>query len=146
MMDAMEISRSGLDVEGRRMEVIARNLANMNTTRTGDGGAYIPVRLVSGPDENFAQILRRADGQEGSARPVGVRVYGVEQLSGAAREVYEPGHPHASPDGFVTYPQISHAEEMTLLVQSARVYEANLVAFASAQQMYSSALQIGGRQ
>jgi flagellar basal-body rod protein FlgC len=148
-MDAMEISRSGLDVEWRRMEVIARNIANMNTTRTGDGGPYVPVRLISGPDETFESILRRADGTDTGgigARPVGVRVYGVEQVVGGTREVYEPGHPHANPDGFVTYPEISHAQEMTSLVQTARVYEANLVVLASAQQMYSSALQIGGRR
>lgn len=144
-MNALEISMSGLDVEWRRMEIIAQNLANMNTTRTGDGTPYLPLRLVSGPDETFEQILGRAGG-EGPGSPTGVRVFGLEAIDNGVRRAYEPDHPHADVDGFVTYPNVSHSEEMTLMVRTARAYEANLVAMASAQQMYSSALQIGGRQ
>lgn len=145
-MDALEISRSGMDVEWRRMEVIAQNIANMNTTRTADGSAYVPVRLVTGPDETFEQVLSRAQGNGSEAQPVGVRIFGVEQVADGIRQSYDPGHPHADADGFVSYPRISHAEEMTLMIQASRAYEANLVAMASAQQMYSSALQIGGRR
>lgn len=144
-MNALEISMSGLDVEWRRMEVIAQNLANTNTTRTGDGSSYVPLRLVSGPDETFEQILGRASG-EGLGSPVGVRVYGLEAIENGVRRSYDPDHPHADVDGYVTYPNVSHAEEMTLMVKTARAYEANLVAMASAQQMYASALQIGRSQ
>lgn len=143
-MDAMEISRSGLDVEWRRLEVIAQNLANMNTTRTGDGGSYLPVRLVSGPAETFQQTLDNVQARTGPAASMkGVRVFGIEQMDGGTRQAYEPDHPHADTDGFVTYPNISHASEMTLMIKAARAYEANLVAMSAAQQMYSSALQIG---
>lgn len=141
-MEALEISRSGLDVEWRRLEVIASNLANMQTTRTGDGGSYIPLRLVSGPIESFRRILAQEQAST-PTHPKGVRVYGVEAKDGAARQVYEPGHPHADPQGFVTYPAISHAEEMSLMIKTTRAYEANLVAMAAAQQIYSSALQLG---
>lgn len=145
-MDALDISRTGLDVEWRRMEIIAQNLANINTTRSGDGQPYLPVRLVSGPEETFEQILTRARDGADNPEPVGVRVFGVEQIAGATRRSYEPGHPHADPDGFVTYPEVSHAEEMSLMIQTTRAYEANLVAMASARQMYSSALNIGGQR
>lgn len=138
-MEAMEISRSGLDVEWRRLEVIAQNLANMNTTRTGDGGAYKPLRLVSGPDESFEQTLETQQ----ALQMKGVRVFNIEQMDNGTRLAYEPDHPHADVDGFVSYPNISHASEMTLMIKAARAYEANLVAMSSAQQMYSSALQIG---
>lgn len=141
-MDAMQISRSGLDVEWRRMEIIAQNIANMNTSRTSDGGSYLPVRLVSGPAENFGRVLAEQEGRP-SIQPQGVRIYGVEQTGNGVRRVHEPSHPHAGPDGFVSYPNVSHAEEMTLMVKTARAYEANLVAMAAAQQLYSSALQIG---
>ena len=87
-MQAIEISRSGLDVEWRRLQVIAENIANLNTTRTADGGSYLPRRLLSGPVEG-------------------------------------------------------QAEEMALMIKATRSYEANLVALAAAQQMYSSALQVG---
>lgn len=135
-MNAMEISLSGLDVEWRRMEICALNLANLGSTRAAGGRAYVPLRLVSGPAENFGSLL------EGKLQPRGVRVQAVEEARGT-REAYEPGHPDADAAGLVTYPDISQAEEMTLLLKSSRAYEANLVALAAAQQIYSSALQIG---
>jgi len=138
-MNAMEISLSGLDVEWRRMEVAALNLANLNTTRMADGTAYVPLRLISGPSESFAGVL---EGKQG-VRPGGVQIIGVEPSGEGVRRAYEPGHPHADADGFVAYPAISQAGEMTLLAKASRAYEANLVAFAAAQQIYSSALQIG---
>ncbi|OCC22939.1 flagellar basal body rod protein FlgC [Croceicoccus estronivorus] len=141
-MEAMEISRSGLDVEWRRLEVIAQNLANMSTTRTGDGAAYIARRLVSGPVESFQRVLT-TETETASLHPNGVRVYGIEAKDDGVKRVYEPGHPHADEQGFVTYPNISHAEEMSLMVRTSRAYEANLVAMAAAQQIYSSALQLG---
>ncbi len=144
-MDAIEISRSGLDVEWKRMEIIALNLANVNTSISADGKSYVPLRLVSGPAESFEQVLSEA-GRSVGTQPLGVRVYDIEPTGAGTRRVFEPGHPQADAEGFVTYPNISHADEMTLMVKTSRAYEANLVAMAAAQQMYSSALQIGARQ
>ena len=143
-MDAIDISRSGLDVEWRRMEVIALNLANANTSRTADGSTYVPLRLVSGPVENFDQALAKA-GEHPTTQPQGVRVYSIEPTNAGVRHVYDPANPQADANGFVAFPNISNADEMTLMVQTSRAYEANLVAMAAAQQMYSSALQIGGK-
>ena len=141
-MEAIEISRSGLDVEWRRLQVIAENIANMGTTRTADGGPYRTRRLVSGPVEGFRQHLAVA--QTGEPLPTrGVTVYDVATTTGATRQTYDPAHPHADADGFVSVPAISQAEEMSLLIRTTRCYEANLVALAAAQQMYSSALQLG---
>lgn len=138
-MDPMQISRSGLDVEWRRMEVIAANLANLNTTRTAMGDPYQPLRLVSGPRMNFEVHLQQAEDLGG------VQVYGVEPTTDAPRKVHEPSHPHADAEGYVTYPGLDHAGEMTLLVQTARAYEANLVALNAGRQMYAKALEIGRR-
>lgn len=138
-MDPMQISRSGLDVEWRRMEVIAANLANLNTTRTALGDPYQPLRLVSGPRMDFATHMQQAEGLGG------VQVYGVEPTTDAPRRVHEPTHPHADADGYVTYPGLDHAGEMTLLVKTARAYEANLVALNAGRQMYAKALEIGRR-
>lgn len=140
-MRAMEISRSGLDVEWQRLQVIAENLANLNTTRTASGEPYRPVRLVSGPRSGFAEMLAGT----AQAQPGGVRVLGVEAMPGDARRVYEPGHPHADAEGFVSYPNLDHAGEMTLLLRASRAYEANLVAVGIAHQMYSRALDLGRR-
>lgn len=138
-MDPMQISRTGLDVEWRRMEVIAANLANLNTTRTALGDAYQPLRLVSGPRLDFNAHL--AEGADLG----GVQVYGVEPTADPARRVYEPSHPHADADGYVSYPGLDHAAEMSLLLQTARAYEANLVALSAGRQMYAKALEIGRR-
>ena len=136
-MEAMEISRSGLDVEWRRLQVIAENIANASTSRTADGGVYRARRLVSGPVEGFGQVLaQRGDGR-------GVTVYDIAPVNGATRQYLDPSHPHADASGFVTVPAVSQAEEMSLMIKTTRAYEANLVAFAAAQQMYSSALQVG---
>lgn len=138
-MDPMSISRTGLDVEWRRMEVIAANLANLNTTRTALGDAFQPLRLISGPRMSFEAHMSRPVGLDG------VQVYGVEPTTGAPRRVHEPDHPHADADGYVSYPHLDHAGEMALMMQTARAYEANLVALNAGRQMYAKALEIGHR-
>lgn len=142
-MDAMAISRSGLDVEWQRLQVIAANIANMNTTRTADGGSYSAQRLVSGPMVDFDTELRDASGGQADTQRRGVMVYQITDTASGVRQIFDPNHPHADEAGFVTYPAISQAEEMSLMIKTQRAYEANLVALSAAQRMYSSALQVG---
>lgn len=137
-MDAIAISRTGLDVEWQRLQVIAQNLANINTSRTATGDPFRPMRLLSGPQVDFSHLIRADD-----RKPAGVEVLGLEPMAGGVRRVHEPGHPHADADGFVTYPDVSHASEMTLLIRTSRAYEANLTAMSIAQQMYSRAAELG---
>ena len=144
-MDAMEISRTGLDVEWRRLEIIAQNLANAGTSRTASGEAYRPLRLVSGPSAGFASHLGSQPGGAAAGLRGGVSVYGIEPTNVAPRMVHQPGHPHADEDGFVAFPGLDHAGEMTLMVQTARIYEANLVAMNIARQMYAKAIELGRR-
>lgn len=139
-MEAMQISMSGLDVEWRRLEVIAQNIANINTSRTIDGGVYLPQRLVSGPDISFDAALQNSSE---AGEPAGVRVYSVEQMAGGVRRSFEPNHPHADEEGFVTFPGVDHASEMALMIKTSRSYEANLTAMSIARQMYTSALEMG---
>lgn len=142
-MEAMEISRSGLDVEWQRLQVIATNIANINTTRTADGSAYVARRLVSGPVAEFDQLLQPNASKASAAPANGVMVYQIASTNAGTRQVYDPAHPHADEAGFITVPAISQAEEMSLMIKTQRSYEANLVALAAAQQMYSAALQVG---
>ena len=137
-MKAMEISKTGLDVEWRRLEVIAENLANINTIQTQDGKPYRAMRLLSGPRTSF-------EGQLASPQTSlsGVSVYGVEAVEGTPRKVHEPGNPMADAEGFVSYPAIDHSAEMVLMVKTARAYEANMVAMSTARQMYVKALEMG---
>lgn len=130
MSDAMKISRSGLDVEWQRLQVIAQNLANLNTSRTASGEPYRPMRLVSGPE-----------GVTGS-----VRAYDVEEMPAGVRRDYDPTDPHADAQGFVSRPMIDHAGEMTLLIRTSRAYEANLTALGIEHQMTMRALELGGNR
>ncbi len=140
-MDAIQISRTGLDVEWQRLQVIAQNFANMNTTRTTSGAPYRAMRLVSGPQNAFTSYVERGSAV---ARAEGVRVLGIEPAKGGGvRRVHEPGHPDADAQGLVSYPDIDQAAEMTLLIRTSRVYEANLTALSIAQQMYARAAQLG---
>ncbi|HEX4695801.1 flagellar basal body rod protein FlgC [Sphingomonas sp.] len=140
MSDAMAISRSGLDVEWQRLQVIAQNLANMDTSRTASGDPYRPMRLVSGPDQSFAAALA----QKGASDvPAAVRVMGVEAIPGGVKRVYDPSDPAAGADGFVSLPDIDQASEMTLMIRASRSYEANLTALAIERQMFSRALDLG---
>ena len=140
-VEPIMISRSALDVEWQRMQVIAQNLANENTSRVAGGGPYRPLRLVSGPEGAFAKLLEPG---KPVGEPRGVKVMGIES-AGGIRRVYDPGHPDADGTGFVTYGDIDHAAEMALLVKTARVYESNLTVMALAQQMAMRALDLGRR-
>lgn len=141
-VDPIAISRSALDVEWQRMQIVALNLANENTTSVNGKGGYRPQTLVSGPDGGFGVAL--AQGSR-TSQPHGVRVVRVEQRSDAIRKVYDPNHPAADAAGFVSYPNIDHAEEMVMLMRTARAYESNLTALSLAQQMSMHALEIGRR-
>ena len=137
-MDAIQISRTGLDVEWQRLQVIAQNFANANSSRTAGGELYRPLRLLSGPKIGFGALL-------GGAVPAagGVEVKGIAPMAGGVRRVHEPGHPGADSEGYVTYPEIDQAEQMTLLIKTSRAYEANLTAMGIAQQMYTRAAELG---
>lgn len=134
----MQISRTGLDVEWQRLQVIAQNLANANTSRTTNGAPVRAMRLITASNNGFEQVVAR-----GNAEPAGVQVSRIEPVAGSFRRIYDPGDPQAGPDGFVSYPAIDHAGEMTLLIRTSRAYEANLTAMNIAHQMYNRALDLG---
>ena len=139
-MESLKISMSALDVEWQRLQVIAQNLANINSTRNELGDVFRPKRLHSGPALSFSQLLSN---QKDSPAASGVRVMGIEDIPNGIRTSYEPEHPHADGRGMVQYPKVNHAAEMTLMVKTSRIYEANLTAISIARQMYNSALNMG---
>ena len=131
----LRIASTGLAAERARVDVIARNLANAQTTRTPEGGPY--RRQVV----RFEPILRRA--ADGSRRAEGVRVSGVEDDSSTPFErVFDPGHPDADEQGFVSMPNVNPAQEMADLITAIRAYEANASMQESFQQMAERALRL----
>jgi flagellar basal-body rod protein FlgC len=139
-MDAVSISMTGLDVEWRRLEVSAQNLANMNSTRAANGDIYRPLHLVSGPAPSFQSTLQA---QGVAFAPAGVQVIAITPDADGLRRAFEPDNPDADANGFVTYPNIDHAAEMTTMIRASRAYEANLAAISIANSMYGHALDIG---
>jgi flagellar basal-body rod protein FlgC len=141
-VDPVAISRSALDVEWQRLQLIAQNLANENTAVSKGAGTYRPLRLQSGPAGAFERIVE----QGGMVSdPQGVQVLGVAADVRAPRRVYDPRNPAADSSGFVAYPAVDHAIEMTELVKTARAYESNLTVMSLAEQMAMRALDIGKR-
>ncbi len=142
-MDPIQIGRSGLDVEWQRLQIIAQNLANMNSTRSENGDVFRPMRLVSGPDATFSALLGATPVKASGVQAAGVHVTGIEEIPDGLRESYEPDHPHADAQGFVTRPNIDHAREMTGMIRASRAYEADLAVISIAQGMYARALDMG---
>jgi flagellar basal-body rod protein FlgC len=139
ILPSLRISSSGLDAESRRMETIANNIANANSTAKPGEQVYRPKRVV------FAAHLAEAMGQSGQGKREfeGVQVKGVVDDPRPDKLVYRPGHPDADKDGYVRMPDINIVEEMVDMMSASRAYEANLAAVRTARTMATQALGIG---
>jgi flagellar basal-body rod protein FlgC len=130
------INGSGLSAERLRMEVIGNNIANAHTTRTPEGGPYRRREVV------FAAALDDVMGQSQGSGLGGVEVAGIEADNSEFPRVYQPGHPDADEDGYVTMPNVSIANEMVDLITANRGYEANLRVLRSYREMVQQALSL----
>jgi len=146
-MQAIEISRTALDVEWRRLEIISENLANANVSNSPKAATFRELHLISGPKNDFSALLdpNKTDFNVDLGKLTGVQVLSVQASAAAPRLVREPGNPQADANGFVSYPAIDHAGLMTEMIKTSRAYEANIAAINSAREMYSKALQLGER-
>jgi len=127
MFQSMDISASGLHAEWIRMQVVANNVANAETTRTPEGGPYQKQCVV------FSSVL---DGLSG------VKVDGVVPATGEPRMVHNPGHPDADAEGYVAMPNVQVPLEMVDLLTASRAYEANLAAMHKFRQICEEALKL----
>ena len=141
MFSAINASASGLSAERLRMDVISNNIANVNTTRTAEGGPYRRQLVIFEPRSDqmpFSQILSNQL-DSGS----GVRVTGITKDNSPTRKVYDPNHPDANKDGYVEMPNINIVSEMVDMITATRAYEANVTAVNAAKSMALKALEIG---
>lgn len=143
MMDTLTVSASGMTAERLRMDVIANNLANVNTTRAAGGGPFRRQQVILSPTGGtFSDTLTAAmGGGETPAR--GVQVSGIVPDSSPFKQVYEPGHPDADARGYVQMPNINTVTEMVDMMGATRAYEANVAAVAAVKAMAQKALEIG---
>ncbi|MBX4259212.1 flagellar basal body rod protein FlgC [Clostridium estertheticum] len=136
----MRISSSGLVAERLRMDTISSNVANATTTRGEDGKPYI--RKIAVFQENLQQELDKTTGTY-KASFKGVKAVGIENDPSALRRVYDPSHPDADKDGYVSMPNVNILNEMADMIASTRAYEANVSSITAQKSMFSKALEIG---
>jgi flagellar basal-body rod protein FlgC len=143
IFDSLAISGSGLSAERLRMDVTAENLANAQTTRGAAGGPYRrkAVVLEEATGSGFGSALAGAVGSQGQPGG-GVQVGGIVQDPSPPRRVYDPGHPDADGQGYVTLPNVDPVTEMVDLISASRAYEANVTAMQTAKAMFSKTLEL----
>ena len=141
-MNSIQTSASGLSTQRLRMNLISGNLANVNTTRTLQGGPYRRKEAVFAAqsiDSTFNKIL--TDRQKSQFATVQVdRIY---EDPNPPMMKYQPSHPDANEKGYVAMPNINVMEEMVNMISATRGYEANVTALKAAKDMASRALEIG---
>lgn len=136
----MKISASAMASQRTRLNVISANVANVETTRTPEGGPYRRQEVVFRTDQlGFAGTLDRAvrDSVQG------VAVDEIRTADSPPRIVYDPGHPDADGEGMVAMPNVDVLEEMVDMMTAAKAYEANVTVIKSAKRMALKALDIG---
>ena len=142
--NSLHVSASGLTAQRLRMDVISENIANVNTTRTGNGGPYqrktVLFQQRSGFNP-FSAYLKNAINQTPQGK--GVRVSRIVSDNAPGSRVYDPAHPDADADGYVMMPNVNIVTEMVNMISASRSYEANVTAMNTAKAMMAKTLEIG---
>lgn len=141
MGTTLAIAASALRAERQRLDIIASNLANANTTETAGGGPY-RRRNVIFSTENVGSDFGDTLAMLGQG-PQGVDVTGIVEDKTPPRMVFDPGHPDANKDGYVAFPNVNPVTEMVDLQTATRAYEANVQVVNATKRMAESALAIG---
>ncbi len=148
MFSAFNVNASGMTAQRLRMDIISENVANAQTTRTEDGTPYVR-KLVTfaakGRDfsSSFQKVLK---GATAAYVGQGVKVNGIyEDTETEPKMVYDPSHPDADENGYVTLPNVNIVTEMTNLIDASRAYEANSTAFNASKSMAQQGLNLTQR-
>ena len=161
LFDTIDISATGLSAQRRKLTAIASNIANVDTTRTDEGGPYKRRRIVMLEAPKLTKFstlldqqknrLRRTEGRhimESEPRPAeifvgsGVLTQEVREEPVKPRLVHDPNHPDAREDGYVVYPDVNVVTEMVDMIAASRAYEANATVLSAAKDMINRSLDI----
>lgn len=143
-LNTMNVSASGLTAQQARMDIISQNIANVDTTKTENGTPYkrkITLFQERSGEASFSARLGTAMNGKVSGR--GVRVSKVVEDERPGAKVYEPSHPDADADGYITKPNVNIVEEMVNMISASRSYEANITAMNATKAMINKTLEIG---
>ncbi len=141
--NTIRIGASGLAAQRLRLDVIANNVANAETTRTAEGGPYRRVDVVFRPQSSRAGLPPFLAGRNIGRGQGGVEVAAMVTDDEPGPRVYDPSHPDADEEGYVTYPNVNLVVEMTNMLSATRSYEASLAVVEAAKRMALQALEIG---
>ena len=137
LIPSIQSTRSALDAERTRVEIVSQNLANANVTRAPDGQPYKRKQVI------FESLVNNAGANPASGATI--RVAKVESDDRPFREVFKPDHPDADARGIVRFPNVNIHEEMVDLIASSRAFEANVAVVKNARQLAQQAMAIGKR-
>ncbi|MGH8670750.1 MAG: flagellar basal body rod protein FlgC [Burkholderiales bacterium] len=133
LFNVFDIAGSAMTAQSQRLNVVASNLANAESTGSADGGPYRAKQLV------FAAQPLKAN----APGAIGVRVQGVIDDPSPMRKVFDPKHPHADATGYVTYPNVNVVEEMVNMISASRSYQASVDVMDSARVLVQRTLALG---
>ncbi len=150
-LNSFNIVASGLTAQRQRLDVVAENISNINTTRTEEGGPYTRKMVVFQPiaQSNFKDTFNTL--QKNSRHTIGrdtelsqgVMVTEIVEDESEYRTVYDPTHPDADEAGYVLYPNVEILKETTDAMAASRAYEANVTAFNAIKAMATKGMEIG---
>jgi len=142
LFNAMNISAAGMSAQRSRLDIVAENIANAESTRTDKGGPYRRRQVVFKSAEiapKFNDVFQSSFDSKG---PKGVRVSSIIEDNRPFREVYSPGHPDADAKGMVKMPNVNSVEEMVDMQSAARGFEANVTTMEAAKRMFQKSLEL----
>ncbi|GAA0756671.1 flagellar basal body rod protein FlgC [Ideonella azotifigens] len=145
MFKVFDISGSAVSAQSQRLNVVASNLANVDTVAGPDGQPYKARQVV------FQTVLMDAAGNvsagrqsdDGLTASAGVRVSNIQEDQTAGRKIHDPSHPQADAQGYVTYSNVNPVEEMVNMISSSRSYQNNIEVMNTAKSLLLKTLQMG---
>lgn len=143
--DTLNTSATALTAQSLRMDIISQNMANVDTTRTADGGAYkrktVIFKEIGDNKNNFQNIFNKTLNK--NQRLAGVKVEKIVEDDTEGPKEYNPTHPDADENGYVTKSNVNVVEEMVNMISANRAYEANITSVNLTKSMISKTLEIG---
>lgn len=142
VFNSMKINASGLSLERLKMDTISTNIANINTTRTEDGGPYRRKEVIF--EESLLKAKSSLTGKQEN-KSFGVRVTSIAEDEDNREFIYDPRHPDANEEGYVETSNVNMVDEMISLLNTQRTYEANVTALNTSKNILMKALEISKR-
>jgi len=142
LFGAMNISAAGMSAQRSRMDIVAENIANADSTHTAKGGPYRRRQVVFESHQAKAKFDRVFQSSFQGGGPSSVKVSSIIEDKRPFREIYDPGHPDANAKGMVKLPNVNTVEEMVDMQSASRSFEANVTTMEAAKRMFQKSLEL----